>query len=399
MKIHMQETATKPLHILMVIPFYYPIVAGAEVFAQEVSEELARRGHSVHVLTRGTYSKSGGGLPSNEIHNQVTIHRVMHRWCDGSSKSTQSTVAAAFSVPILAIHTRKLIKQLQPDVIHSHVFPAGVAATLALLGTGIPQIYAEQQAGFKDYHPFLDNAVGYGLQTWVNRNSRAVQATSHAGADFAKTHGAEKAIVIPNGVHLPGNPSSLIWKEGEPLRICTVSRLEYKNGIDLLLTAVHAMQQERPSLQIQVDIIGDGSRRDELNAQSKSLGLQETVTFHGYLAHETIWEHLQKSHFMVRPSRQEGFGIAFLESMASGAITIGTEVGGIPDIIQDGVNGFLATPGRADSLTQKLLSVIDCTDQWDVVRANALRDLTHKFSWARITSDLEALYTESISTA
>jgi len=381
-----------PLKILMVIPWYSPIVAGAEVFAQEVSEELVRRGHHVEVLTRGARMSSGGMLPKKEVVNGVHVHRILSRLCDGSSHSTQSPVNAALSVPVLAVHTGHLLRKLQPDILHSHVFPAGVAATLGSLGKRVANIYSEQQAGFKDYHPFLDNAFGHGLQSWINRRSSVVHATSQAGATFAREHRAHKAVVIPNGVHLPTAFSEKEWQQGDTLRICTVSRLEYKNGIDLVLRAAAALAARGIVKQIHVDILGDGSALASLKQLCDELELTEQVSFHGYIAHHNIWSYLQESHLFVRPSRQEGFGISFLEAMAAGVITIGTDVGGIPDILQDGNNGYLAKADDLESLIDVIGKALKQADTWPTLRQQARRDVTEKFQWDRITDSIEDLY-------
>jgi len=380
------------LTVLMVIPWYSPIVAGAEVFAQEISEELVRRKHCVHVLTRGAKSASGDPLPKEERIQGVYVHRVLSRLCDGSANSTQSPLNAALSVPVLAACTRHLIKKLQPDIVHSHVFPAGAAATLGSLGKRATKIYSEQQAGFKDYHPFLDNLFGHGLQSWINRRSSVVHATSQAGASFARDHRAKETVVIPNGVHLPAAFSGREWQQGDTLRICTVSRLEYKNGIDLVLRAVAALTARGSAKQIHVDILGDGSAMTSLQQLCGELELTEQVTFHGYIAHHNIWSYLEQSHLFVRPSRQEGFGISFLEAMAAGVITIGTDVGGIPDILQDEHNGYLAKADDLNSLIDVIGKALKQADTWPTLRQQARRDVTEKFQWDRITDAIEDLY-------
>ena len=92
-----------------------------------------------------------------------------------------------------------------------------------------------------------------------------------------------------------------------------------------------------------------------MEAQCKELGITDAVVFLGEIPNADVMKRMAQSKFFVMPSVREGFGIVYLEAMASGCITIGTEGEGIADFIEDGVNGFLVPPDQPDVISQKIL--------------------------------------------
>ena len=123
-------------------------------------------------------------------------------------------------------------------------------------------------------------------------------------------------------------------------RVVTVARLDRDKGVDVLLDAAALVARRCEDLEVHV--VGTGPQRDSLERQAKALGLGANVTFHGLL--EDVADPLMKADVFVLLSRSEGLGIAVLEAMAASKPVIASAVGGLPEIVVDGVTGFLVRP-------------------------------------------------------
>lgn len=138
--------------------------------------------------------------------------------------------------------------------------------------------------------------------------------------------------------------------------ILTVAVLSPIKNIETLIDAFGRIQKEFPDFKLV--IAGDGVSRKDLQLKAYSLGLNDSVIFTGKLSPERVREVMKDCYVFVLPSLSEGFGRVFIEAMALGKSVIGSNAGGIPEIIKDGENGFLIEPKDVDALTEKIKKLI-----------------------------------------
>jgi len=129
-----------------------------------------------------------------------------------------------------------------------------------------------------------------------------------------------------------------------------VGRLDPVKGGPLLLEAFAAVHRDHPEARL--DIVGDGSERPRLEAQARALGA--AVTFHGYLPQEAVADRLAAADMLVLPSFAEGVPVVLMEAMASRIPVIASRVAGVPELVEDGVSGYLVPPGDTATLTDRL---------------------------------------------
>lgn len=140
---------------------------------------------------------------------------------------------------------------------------------------------------------------------------------------------------------------------GRPPVIAAVARLIPEKGIDVLLRACVLIQD----LPWELRIVGHGAEEDNLKALAASLGLGNRVEFLGL--RDNVEETLQAADVKVHPCLwEEAFGLTIAEAMAAGCATIASRIGGIPEIIDDGVHGLLVTPGNAEELAAAMRRVL-----------------------------------------
>jgi glycosyltransferase involved in cell wall biosynthesis len=135
-------------------------------------------------------------------------------------------------------------------------------------------------------------------------------------------------------------------------RVVTVARLHQGKGLDVLLHAVAALAQEGHDVTLR--IAGEGPARGSLEALRDTLGLAGRARFEGSLAQEDVLALLEQGDVFALPSRYEALGVVYMEAMSTGLATIGSRVGGVPEVIEDGVDGVLVPPDDVPALTDAL---------------------------------------------
>ena len=121
-------------------------------------------------------------------------------------------------------------------------------------------------------------------------------------------------------------------------------------------------------------IIGQGGERGLLESLAEDLGVRGSVRFMGQMPNEVVMSEMAKAQFFCMPSVREGFGIVYLEAMASGCITIGTEGEGVADLIENGKNGFLVPPEDPDAIVRVIEWCLEHSEESESIAQQGRRD-------------------------
>lgn len=189
----------------------------------------------------------------------------------------------------------------------------------------------------------------------------------------------ERSFVVYNGVGTDklerGKRNE--HKTGQDIKLLYVGRLVKVKGINLLIEAVSELKKR---YNIRLTVVGDGPEREPLEKQADEFGISDIVSFVGKKT--DVMPYLEDADIFVYPSVwEEVFGISIVEAMAFGLITVANRVGGIPEIIQDGVNGFLTDEKSANGIVnaiKKAITVLE-KDAEETVRTEA-KKTAEKFS-------------------
>jgi glycosyltransferase involved in cell wall biosynthesis len=193
--------------------------------------------------------------------------------------------------------------------------------------------------------------------------------------------------VIPNGYD--EKRFKPISHENEVTQLVTICRLVPAKGLDILLHACAELQ--RRNLPFVLHIIGDGPIREQLEGLSQQLGIYDNTIFYGYMLHPE--ELLPFFDVFVLPSRAEAFGSVFAEAALCLLALVGTNVGGIAEQIEDGVNGLLVPSENPIALADALDTAIsDPHFRYEMARA-ALNKAKKTYSLSRVISELKRIYT------
>lgn len=203
----------------------------------------------------------------------------------------------------------------------------------------------------------------------------------------------EKSCIVYNGVGMDKIEAgrNVISEAPETYQLTYIGRLEQVKGVNLLLDAVW---QLREKYSLRLAIVGDGKNREELEKQAERLGLGSEVTFYGKQA--DVVPFLKQTDIFVYPSIcQEVFGISIIEAMAFGKLCVANRVGGIPEIIQDGINGFLTDETSAQGIVRAIERAIQSYQNGRYRdMAAAAKETAERFSIAHTIENLENVFCE-----
>lgn len=178
------------------------------------------------------------------------------------------------------------------------------------------------------------------------------------GMVFATLDDWQKMHIIHCGV----DPSLFksVTHQGKGLRLLYVGRLAATKGLPILLESLAQLQPKYRELSLTV--IGDGVEKERLQQMTKDLNLEGMVNFVGYQSQTSVRNYLQQTDIFVMSSFAEGVPVVLMEAMAAGVPSIATQIAGVSELIEDGVNGYLVPPGNVSALTEKLDTLIISPD-------------------------------------
>ena len=289
---------------------------------------------------------------------------------------------------------RQVLETFQPDLIHL-VNPAvlGLGGLYYAKSLDVPLVasyHTHLPKYLEHYGLGMLEGVLWELLKAVHNQAQVNLCTSTAMQEALTSHGIERVAVWQKGVDTELFQPSLGTLEmrshltqGHPESplLLYVGRLSAEKEIDRIKPVLQSIPGARLAL------VGDGPYRQELEKH-----FADTPTFFvGYMTGQTLAAAFASADAFVFPSRTETLGLVLLEAMAAGCPVIAANAGGIPDIVSDGVNGYLFDPqeeGGAIAATQRLLSH---ADECATLRQNA-RIEAERWGWAAATRQLQGFY-------
>ena len=171
-------------------------------------------------------------------------------------------------------------------------------------------------------------------------------------------------------------------------------RLVYEKGIQNLIAAMPKILNGYHDAKL--IIAGKGGMIDELRGQVNYLGIQNKVYFTGYLDHKTLCKMYKCADVSVFPSTYEPFGIVALEAMLAGVPVVVSDVGGLNEIVEHGINGMKSYAGNPNSLADSILSLLYNPQLCANVVKQAKLDVKSKYNWTKIAQDTHFTYQKAI---
>ncbi|MGH8003658.1 MAG: glycosyltransferase [Limisphaerales bacterium] len=246
---------------------------------------------------------------------------------------------------------RKLIQSFKPDILHSHY-----ATSYGLLGAlGHFHPFAISSWGMDIFGFPETSPIHQRILRWSLAQADIVCATSHQLAEATKRYlsGGKKTAVTPFGVDLQVF-RSFSNKKNQGLTLGIVKTLEPKYGVEYLIRTFAQVHKKFPTTRLL--IVGEGYLREGLQKLAVDLQISEKTEFVGRVPHNEVSKWLGQIDIFVNPSvhESETFGVAVLEASAAEIPVVVSRIGGLPEVVQDGVTGFLVPPGDVNAIAEKI---------------------------------------------
>jgi glycosyltransferase involved in cell wall biosynthesis len=275
-----------------------------------------------------------------------------------------------------------VLREEQARIAHLHTFASQVVGTRAALRAGARLVRTEHST-----RAYVDPSC-WPFSRWSLSRVDAAIAISQYVHDIAVGRAPwarDKLHVVPNGVdvdHFSPREGGHDARAG--FRFALVGRLEPRKGVD---TALEALSLVPGAV---LDVVGDGEERSRLEAYADTLGLRARAIFHGRVADPR--DVLAGAGAALSSSREEGLGIALLEAMAMARPIAGFAVGGVPEIVRDGVTGWLAKPGSAAALAAVMRTAMADRGRAASMGLAARAFVVERFSVGRMCSGYREVY-------
>jgi L-malate glycosyltransferase len=365
----------------------YPTVGGSGVVATELGKLLAEKGHEIHFIS--------SSLPFRlkKMYHNIYYHQV------------EVNQYSVFQYPpydiALASKMAEVANREKLDILHVHyAIPHAVCAILAkqmisrdikivttLHGTDITVL---------GYDPTLSEAIKFGIEKsdYVTAVSNSLVRQTH---DLLKTDQKIETVYnfIDDRVHKkvesPFLKDKLNILEDEKV-IIHVSNFRAVKRVPDVIKAFAKIVQHVPAKLL---LVGDGPEMSTVCNLVTELGLRERVLFLG--KQDNLAELYSLSDLMLLLSEKESFGLVALEAMACGVPCIGTNIGGIPEVIEDGVTGFICEVGDINRISDKAVTLLQDSNLYDRFSSESITVVREKFNAELIVEQYEKIYNKLLS--
>lgn len=359
----------------------YPSLGGSGVVATELGKLLAEKGHEVHFITHSIPFRLGA------FHKNIHYHEV------------QVSDYYVFRYPpydlSLASKMAEVVKREQLDILHVHyAVPHAVCAYLAkqmvgenlkivttLHGTDITVL--GQDVTLKDLIALAINksdAVTAVSADLIRQTREALDITR----DIDLTYN-----FIDKRVYYPREVSTLrseFAAPGEKI-LMHISNFRPVKRVPDAIDVFYRVNQTMPSKLL---LVGEGPDMPKVQSRIRELGIEDRVHFLG--KQDEIAQVISLADILLLPSEKESFGLVALEAMACGVPTVGSEAGGIPELVLHGITGYLAPIGDTTAMAEYALTLLSDPSQKEAMRAACLERAHTQFCDQKITREYEEIY-------
>ena len=349
------------MRIVHVNPYHYPFMGGIEHRIHNLCKRLALK-HEVTVVTSRL-----PGTTEREIISGYEVRRLPSRFVDIYNPPYVSTKG------VLAT-----LQSIDPDIVDFHYrwSPSYTRDVVRYDGAKVHtshNVFGEG-VGLMRYLSYLNDVH---FRRKVSHFDRVVCISEFVKSELIR-HGYDetKMTVIPNGVEIP----DLVMEEKD--YILSLGRMVRTKGLRDLM---RAMPEVRGSLMV----AGAGPERKELERLSNKLGLMDKVQFLGKVSEDRKSELFAACKFFVMPSTQESYGIAAAEAMSFGKTLVCTNVGGLPEVVQD--CGLMVPPNSPKELATAMNKMLD-DPQLRFLLGRKAKEGAKLYSWDRLAKQTEDVY-------
>lgn len=393
---------------ILVITSSYPLGSGdiSGNFIEKQVRNMVNRGYLMYVL-----APHSPGAKFVQDEEGIRIYRFPYFYplnlqslCGsggmyfGFTKSFLGKIQMIPYLFMMILYSGIIIRKDHIDLIHTHwIIPQGIAGAFWRKITGIPHLTTSHvlDITITNHFSWLRSFIQLVLK---GSDSITVNSSFTREQVLKFTSSLKPITIIPMGIDDSWIPFEIQETSGikNGHSILFVGRIIEWKGVDVLIHAVQLVSVNYPD--VLLTIIGEGPCRKKYENLVRKIGFDKIIHFPGKVSDRQLKEAYLKSDLFILPSREknsvvmEGLGVVLLEAMAVGVPVIGSNTGGIPDIIEDNVNGLLVPPDNPEALAKAILQIFDNPSMAEQFRKTGLKTVKTRFSWDIISEQFADIY-------
>lgn len=390
-----RPSGIKKNYRIMMLSWEYPpmTVGGLARHVHDLACALSSMGDEVHVLTC-----PAEGRDIFSLDRGVYVHRV-----HPDKLSAEKFIDWVKQLNDAMLDMSGMLVEVfgSFDLIHAHDWLVGEAARRISDRYNLPvvaTIHATEHGRNQGLHNELQRHIHRLEAQFAKRSDLIICCSNYMKHEIARLFDrpGTKIRVIPNGVELENIQIGIDQtpqREGDGKTIIFLGRLVPEKGVQVLIAALPGIIEAVGV--VRLVIAGKGPYQEELEKLAASLGVGKHVSFVGFVDDESRNRLLSQAAVAVFPSLYEPFGIVALEAMAAGVPVIVSDTGGLRDIIEHGIDGYLAPPGNAEMLGYYVSELIRHPELAQHFSKRARRNVFVKFNWQQIAVETLGGYAEA----
>jgi len=366
-------------------------------FVFDEVKALAEEGFEMHVVTQ-----HNPGISYEEIMDNIHVHRF--RWLEPKTfralvhfHGLMDTFRMITYVISLFFNLIRIIRKYKIQIIHAHsVIPTGFVASIVSKLMHKPLFIT---AHGMDINNFENSRIfNYFIASSLNSSFKSIAVSE----DLAKkmrfmVKDKNRVFVLRNAVDTdrfnPTRDKSIRSKfdiNDEDILILFVGYLDEFKGIFELINAFNVINSENRNVKLMM--VGTGPKKEDLLKILTKMNIEDEVIFTGRVEPQKIHKYYQAADIFVLPSYTEGLPVSVLEAMACGLPVVATNVGGIPEIITDRVNGFIVPSKNEKELIKKLAALTNNKDYREKFSQKSVEKINDEFNSGKKLKRLVDLY-------
>jgi len=385
-------TDGRPVKVLRVIARLN--MGGPALHVAYLSEGLRERGYDT-TLVAGTLARGEDSMSFVAEELGVRVERVPELSREISPLRDLRAI----------LRLAQLIRRERPQILHTHTAKAGAVGRIAALAAGHarPPIIVHTFHGHV-LRGYFDPVRAYGfrlLERWLATKTTTLIAVSPQVRDDLVHLGVaprEKFTVIRLGIELDERISAPDGARAETRRLLGVPQDAFVVGWIGRMTGVKNTDQVLAALKLLRDrgvdaylcMVGDGPDRERLERRAHDLGVVKRCLFLGY--QEEVARFYAAFDGMILTSVNEGTPVSAIESLAAGRPVVATRVGGVPDVVDDGEDGFLVDPGSTEQLADRLEELARNPELREQMGERGRARVPSRYAVTRLVEDMDRLY-------
>jgi glycosyltransferase involved in cell wall biosynthesis len=330
--------------VALVTPRFPPDIGGLENYVGWLAETLhSSTSCEVAVITTGRSARA-----THETYRGIQVTRL----------GTWITLSNTPVNPLWWVQVRRLLVRLDVDVVNVHS-PVPGLADVAAFRSPVPVVMTYHSGSLvKGGHPVDGLLRAYERHVLPRVFARCAELI--AVSPVSKVYATGRAHVIPPGVdcgHFTPPPDNAV-RARRVLYVGRVERTSRWKGLHVLVESLVRLREEVPD--VRLDVVGEGDDVPALRELADRLGVADCIDWHGKVSHADVPRFYRSAAVTVLPSltESESFGMTLVEAMSCACPVVGSEVGGIPFVIDEGVDGLLVPPGDPTALADALAAVL-----------------------------------------